>query len=132
MSIARAGGTVEHDRMDPKQGDVAVVTGAASGIGAALAADLGGRGLTVVLVDLDTPELAATHDALAATGASVRAAPVDVTDAGAVRSGSRCSARARPRRRSTTAPAGPSGWAGSRTSGPIRSPRPPTGCSPRA
>jgi NAD(P)-dependent dehydrogenase (short-subunit alcohol dehydrogenase family) len=61
---------------------VAVVTGAASGIGRALAAALAARGATVVLADLDGPGAASAAGAL---GHRAEAAVVDVTDAGAVR-----------------------------------------------
>ncbi len=59
---------------------VAIVTGAASGIGLALSQDLARRGATVVLVDRD----AEVHDVAAAVGAGAGAAVVDVTDAAAV------------------------------------------------
>lgn len=61
---------------------MAVVTGAASGIGRALAAALVARGATVVLADLDGPGAASAAGAL---GGRAVAAAVDVTDPGAVR-----------------------------------------------
>ena len=61
-------------------GKVAIVTGAASGIGKAVAAGLAARGATVVLADIDE---AGARAAAAATGGE--AAALDVTDAGQVR-----------------------------------------------
>lgn len=60
---------------------MAVVTGAASGIGRALAGALVARGATVVLADLNGPGAAS---AAAALGDRAGAATVDVTDAAAV------------------------------------------------
>jgi len=60
---------------------IAVITGAASGIGAALARTALRRGLRVVLVDRDAPALEA---AAAALSGEVLPIPVDVTDAEAV------------------------------------------------
>jgi len=67
------------------EGKVAVVTGAASGIGRSLAGALARRGATVVLADVDEAGAKAVADALAA-GPPGRAAGVglDVTDAPAV------------------------------------------------
>jgi len=45
-------------------GGTAVVTGAASGIGEALARDLAGRGMDLVLLDIDADRLAAVADSL--------------------------------------------------------------------
>lgn len=50
---------------------VAVVTGSASGIGAALARRFAAAGARAVLADLDEARLAATAEALAATGAGL-------------------------------------------------------------
>lgn len=61
--------------------EIAVVTGAGSGIGAAIATELHGRGHTVVVTDIN--ETAATR--VADTLAGARAMPLDVTDAGACR-----------------------------------------------
>lgn len=63
---------------------VAVVTGAASGIGAALARRFAAAGSRVVLADLDEQRLATTSRELDATGADVLAVPTDVGDAGSV------------------------------------------------
>jgi NAD(P)-dependent dehydrogenase (short-subunit alcohol dehydrogenase family) len=67
------------------QGRVAIVTGAASGIGKALAGALARRGATVVLADIDEAGAKAAADELAA-GPPGRASGValDVTDANAV------------------------------------------------
>lgn len=55
------------------------VTGAASGIGRALAFDLGRRGAMLYLTDIDAAGLAATVSALRAEGANVaRADPLDI------------------------------------------------------
>ncbi|GLZ45420.1 hypothetical protein Acsp06_16050 [Actinomycetospora sp. NBRC 106375] len=67
--------------MELRAGDVAIVTGAASGIGRALAAGLGRRGLHVVLTDRDAAALRGARDAL---GGAATAVPLDVTDADAV------------------------------------------------
>ena len=66
------------------EGKVCVITGAASGIGRALAAELCGRGATVVLSDIDGSAADAAATQLRATGARAESAEVDVTDAGAV------------------------------------------------
>ncbi|MGP8058739.1 MAG: SDR family oxidoreductase [Acidimicrobiales bacterium] len=60
-------------------GTVAIVTGAASGIGAALAAALVARGATVVLADIDEPGVSSAAHSLGA-GDRARAVAVDVTD----------------------------------------------------
>ena len=63
---------------------VAVITGAGSGIGRALALDLAGRGARLALSDVNTDGLAATRAACEAAGADVHAATVDVADRAAV------------------------------------------------
>ena len=63
---------------------VAVVTGAGSGIGRALARDLAGRGARLAISDVDTEGLATTRASCEAVGADVHAATVDVTDREAV------------------------------------------------
>lgn len=61
-------------------GKVAVVTGAGSGIGRALAIDLAGRGARLAISDVDTEGLATTREACEARFADVHAATLDVTD----------------------------------------------------
>lgn len=63
---------------------VAVITGAASGIGAALAAELAGHGARVIAADVDGAGAAELAARLRATGGAVDAATVDVTAADAV------------------------------------------------
>lgn len=63
-------------------GRVAVVTGAGRGIGAAVAADLHGRGHRVALIDVDAASAAATAERL---GERAAAFPADVRDPDAVR-----------------------------------------------
>lgn len=60
---------------------VAVVTGAASGIGRALAERFGREGMHLVLADVEAPALAETEAALAGTGVAVLAVPTDVARA---------------------------------------------------
>ncbi len=64
-----------------RQGETAVVTGAASGIGLALARSLGARGATVWMLDVEADALGAAAAMLAAEGAAVFSHPCDVTDA---------------------------------------------------
>jgi NAD(P)-dependent dehydrogenase (short-subunit alcohol dehydrogenase family) len=59
---------------------VAVVTGAASGIGRATALRLARDGFHVAMMDLDTAGLAATHDRIKAAGGRARAFAVDLCD----------------------------------------------------
>ncbi len=61
-------------------GKVAVVTGAGSGIGQALAIELGRSGAKVAISDVDTEGLAATEERLAAVGATVKSDRLDVTE----------------------------------------------------
>lgn len=65
-------------------GRVAVVTGAASGIGRALAIDLAKRGARLAICDIDAEGLHETEALAARYGAQVRAAPLDVTDRAAM------------------------------------------------
>jgi 3-oxoacyl-[acyl-carrier protein] reductase len=69
---------VEVGAMD---GRVAVVTGAARGLGAAIASELAARGATVVIADRDG---AAAEQTAARLGTLARSHTVDVTDPGAV------------------------------------------------
>jgi NAD(P)-dependent dehydrogenase (short-subunit alcohol dehydrogenase family) len=66
-------------RLEP--GQVAVVTGAASGIGHALATAFAQRGLSIVALDVEPGPLAAVADELRAAGTPVHASQCDVTDA---------------------------------------------------
>lgn len=59
---------------------VAVVTGAASGIGYAVAARAAAEGMTVVLADIDTERLDQAAASLRSRGARVHAIEVDVAD----------------------------------------------------
>ncbi|MGH3261510.1 MAG: SDR family NAD(P)-dependent oxidoreductase, partial [Trebonia sp.] len=66
-------------------GQVAVVTGASRGIGAATARALGAQGASVVLAARDERALADLADELLAAGGQALAVPTDVTDDAAVR-----------------------------------------------
>ena len=61
-------------------GKVAVVTGAGSGIGQALAIELARSGASVAISDVDTEGLAVTEERLKAIGAPVKADRLDVTE----------------------------------------------------
>ncbi|MGD1108761.1 MAG: SDR family oxidoreductase [Mycobacterium sp.] len=61
-------------------GKVAVVTGAGSGIGQALAVELSRSGASVAISDVDTEGLAQTEEQLKAIGAPVKADRLDVTE----------------------------------------------------
>jgi len=61
-------------------GKVAVVTGAGSGIGQALAIELGRRGAKLAISDVNTEGLAVTEEKLRAIGAPVKADRLDVTE----------------------------------------------------
>jgi NAD(P)-dependent dehydrogenase (short-subunit alcohol dehydrogenase family) len=66
--------------MDLLEGRTAIVTGAASGIGLAVATALSTEGMRVVLADLAGDRLDAAVAALAGVGADVHAVDVDVRD----------------------------------------------------
>jgi short-subunit dehydrogenase len=66
------------------RGGVAVLTGAASGIGAALAANLARRGMHLALVDLNPAGLEATAAQARAAGVAVSTHAMDVADRAAV------------------------------------------------
>lgn len=66
-------------------GRAAIVTGAASGIGLALARMLAARGVDLALADIDARGLDAVHAELAGSGRRVVSQVLDITDAEAVR-----------------------------------------------
>ena len=71
-------------RQFPLQGGTAVLTGAASGIGAALAADLAGRGCNLALADVNATGLQAVAAHARAAGVTVSEHVLDVADQAAV------------------------------------------------
>src|SRR6185369_2428016 len=66
--------------MEGFAGKVAVVTGAGSGIGQALAIELARSGASVAISDIDTDGLAVTEKRLTDIGAPVKADRLDVTE----------------------------------------------------
>jgi NAD(P)-dependent dehydrogenase (short-subunit alcohol dehydrogenase family) len=74
----------EEHRMNTFQGKVAVVTGAASGIGRALAERCVQEGMKVVLADVEAQALLQTSRDLAAQGAETLAVQTDVSQAAEV------------------------------------------------
>ena len=70
--------------MELTAGKVAVVTGAASGIGLALAGRFARAGLDVVLADVEQPALQAASEKIAGLGGKTLAVPTDVSDEAAV------------------------------------------------
>lgn len=70
--------------MERLAGRVAVVTGAAGGIGFGIAEALAAEGMRLVLADLDGERLAQAAGALAGGGAELIGIPTDVRDAGSV------------------------------------------------
>jgi len=71
--------------MESLDGKVAVVTGAASGIGLAMAREFADRGMRLVLSDIEPAALKAAGDALRARGADAIEAVADVRDEAQVR-----------------------------------------------
>ena len=65
-------------------GRVAVVTGAASGLGSALAERFAAEGMRLVLADVETAPLESLVERLVDDGATAIGVPTDVTDAAAV------------------------------------------------
>ena len=72
--------------MDDFRGKVAVVTGAASGIGFGLARRFASEGMKVVMADIEEPALKSAADELEMDGAEVLAVVTDVSDHDAVQS----------------------------------------------
>src|SRR4051812_26579000 len=70
--------------MKELSGKVAVVTGAGSGIGKALATRFAAEGMKLVLADVEEAALAAVAQELTAKGASVLAVRLDVSDGAAM------------------------------------------------
>ncbi|HMC43156.1 MAG TPA: SDR family NAD(P)-dependent oxidoreductase, partial [Acidimicrobiales bacterium] len=62
------------------RGRVAVITGAASGIGRAVAERCAGAGMKVALADIEVQALRAAESDLAGQGADVLAVPTDVAN----------------------------------------------------
>ncbi len=76
--------TTSHERFNDK---VAIVTGAGSGIGQAVAERLAAEGATVAAFDLNLEATEATVAAITAAGGSATAHAVDVSDEGSVEAG---------------------------------------------
>ena len=70
--------------MQQLDGRVAVVTGAARGMGRAMAERFAREGMRVVLADIDRERLADAEAAIRGAGGAAIAVPTDVTDAGEV------------------------------------------------
>src|SRR5687768_6709477 len=70
--------------MQELRGKVAVVTGAASGIGLALARRLGTEGMKLALADVEPAALAGAREALREAGVECLAVATDVTRADSV------------------------------------------------
>jgi NAD(P)-dependent dehydrogenase (short-subunit alcohol dehydrogenase family) len=76
--------SVKGGPMENLQGKVAVVTGAASGIGKAVATRAVGEGMKVVLADIEENALKEATDELGSNGADVIGAVTDVSDLASV------------------------------------------------
>jgi NAD(P)-dependent dehydrogenase (short-subunit alcohol dehydrogenase family) len=75
---------MEEDPIDPLGGQVAVVTGAARGIGEAIAHQLARMGAAVVLTARDSARLTQVKAAIEQQAGKASVLPCDLTDAGAV------------------------------------------------
>jgi NAD(P)-dependent dehydrogenase (short-subunit alcohol dehydrogenase family) len=80
--------------MQDLAGKTALVTGAASGIGLAIARALAGAGMNLVLADLRPDPLEQARAAIAATGARAIGVPTDVTDVASVAAAGQAAERA--------------------------------------
>ncbi|HAM01902.1 MAG TPA: hypothetical protein DCQ30_06690, partial [Acidimicrobiaceae bacterium] len=70
--------------MEELRGKVAVVTGAASGIGLAVSRKAAAEGMRLVVADIEEGPLKAAADELSAAGAEVLAVPTDVSERSSV------------------------------------------------
>ncbi len=70
--------------MNELEGKTAVVTGAGSGIGRALAERFARAGMHIVLADVEEPKLAEATDAVGALGPGAVGVPTDVSDEAAI------------------------------------------------
>lgn len=77
MSVQNGDGVV------PESGRVALITGAASGIGRACAELFAERGYRVVLADFDGEKLESARSVIAGNGGDATALPLDIADPGA-------------------------------------------------
>ena len=77
--------TVKAEQLFDVRGHGDLVTGAASGIGLAMAEGMAANGARVTLLDVDRAKLANEISRLKAEGAQVREAVVDVTDSASLR-----------------------------------------------
>jgi len=75
--------------MGDLQGRIALVTGAAQGIGRAIAAELGAAGATLALADMNEAKLNETAAELAATGATTAAFVMNVSDEASIDAGAK-------------------------------------------
>jgi NAD(P)-dependent dehydrogenase (short-subunit alcohol dehydrogenase family) len=71
--------------MDSFEDKVAIITGAGSGIGRALAGKMAACGAILVLADINGQQVSRVAEGIVKTGGRVVAATLDVTDSGAVR-----------------------------------------------
>jgi 3-oxoacyl-[acyl-carrier protein] reductase len=61
-------------------GQVAIITGAGQGLGAAIAREFAAEGASVAMLEINPDTLEPIYNELAATGADVHAYPLDITD----------------------------------------------------
>ena len=66
------------------EGKTAIITGAAQGIGRAVAADLAGKGVTLLLADIQGAKVESVAAEIRGAGGKTTATTVDVTDSGSV------------------------------------------------